>query len=84
MERLGAVYHEQNKVDEAIAAYQKMIELGGDNALRGYQNQVDVYRDAKMFDKAIAVSRKAVEANPKDQRSEADARRRTGRPGQRR
>ena len=67
LERLGSVYHEQNKVDEAIAAYQKMIELGGDSALRGYQNQVDVYRDAKMFDKALAVSRKAVEANPKDQ-----------------
>ena len=67
LERLGSVYHEQNKVDEAIAAYQKMIDLGGDNALRGYQNQVDVYRDAKMFEKAIAVSRKAVESNPKDQ-----------------
>jgi tetratricopeptide (TPR) repeat protein len=66
LERLGAVYHEQNKVDEAIATYQKMIDLGGDNALRGYQNQVDVYRDAKMYDKAVAVSRKAVEANPKD------------------
>ena len=46
--------------------YQKMIELGGENALRGYQSEVDVYRDAKMFDKAIEVSRKAVEANPKD------------------
>jgi tetratricopeptide (TPR) repeat protein len=66
LERLGAVYHEQNKVDEAISTFQKMVELGGENALRGYQNQVDVYRDAKMFDKAIAVSRKAVEANPKD------------------
>ncbi|WP_348265089.1 tetratricopeptide repeat protein [Telmatobacter sp. DSM 110680] len=67
LERLGAVYHEQNKVDEAISTYQKMIDLGGENALRGYQNQVDVYRDAKMFDKAIAVSHKAVDSNPKDQ-----------------
>ena len=66
LERLGSVYHEENKVDEAIATFQKMIDLGGENALRGYQNQVDVYRDAKMFDKAIAVSRKAVDANPKD------------------
>jgi tetratricopeptide (TPR) repeat protein len=66
LERLGAVYHEENKVDEAIATYQKMIDLGGENALRGYQNEVDVYRDAKMFDKAIAVSRKAVEADPKN------------------
>ena len=35
-------------------------------ALRGYQGQVDAYRDAKMFDKAIEVSRKAVAANPKN------------------
>ena len=66
LERLGAVYHEQNKVDEAIATYQKMIDLGGDYSLHGYQSEVDVYRDAKMFEKAIEVSRKAVEANPKN------------------
>jgi tetratricopeptide (TPR) repeat protein len=66
LERLGAVYHEQNKVDEAIATYQKMIELGGEYSLRGYQSEVDVYRDAKMFEKAIEVSHKAVDANPKN------------------
>jgi tetratricopeptide (TPR) repeat protein len=66
LERLGSVYHEQNKVDEAVATFQKMIELGGDNSLRAYENQVDVYHDAKMFDKAIEVSRKAVQANPKN------------------
>jgi tetratricopeptide (TPR) repeat protein len=65
LERLGAVYHEQNKVDQAVAAYQKMIDMGGDSALRGYQGQVDAYRDAKQFDKAVEISRKAVEANPK-------------------
>jgi tetratricopeptide (TPR) repeat protein len=66
LERLGSVYHEQNKVDQAVATYQKMIDLGGDTSLRGYQGQVDTYRDAKMYDKAIAISRKAVEANPKN------------------
>lgn len=66
LERLGSVYHEQNKVDEAIVTYQKLIDLGGENALRGYQSEVDVYRDARMYDKAIAVSRKAVEADPKN------------------
>ncbi|HWB96465.1 MAG TPA: tetratricopeptide repeat protein [Bryobacteraceae bacterium] len=64
--RLGAVYLEQNKTDQAIAAYQKMIELGGDNAVRGYQGEVDAYQTAKQFDKAIEVSQKAVEANPKN------------------
>jgi len=66
LDRLGAIYHEQNKPDQAIAAYQKMIDMGGDTALRGYQGQVDVYRDAKQFDKAIDVSRKAVDADPKN------------------
>jgi tetratricopeptide (TPR) repeat protein len=64
LDRLGAIYHEQNKTDKAIAVYQKMIDLGGDTALRGYQGEVDTYRDAKQFDKAIEVSRKAVEAEP--------------------
>ena len=66
LERLGSIYHEQNKVDQAIATYQKMIDMGGDMVTRGYQGQVDTYRDAKMFDKAAEISRKAVEANPKD------------------
>jgi len=66
MERLGTVYHEQNKTPEAIATYQKMIDMGSETAVRGYQFQVDTYRDAKQFDKAVEVARKAVEANPKD------------------
>ena len=66
LERLGTVYHEQNKTAEAIAAYQKMIDMGGETAVRGYQFQVDTWRDAKEFDKAVDVSRKAVEASPKD------------------
>ncbi len=82
LERLGAVYHEQNKTDQAIATYQKMIDMGGETALRGYQGQVDAYRDAKQFDKAIEVSRKAVDGQPQESRSEADAGRRAGRPGQ--
>ena len=64
--RLGAVYHEQNKVDLAVATYQKMIDMGGDAALNGYQGQVDTYRDARMFDKAVDTARKAADANPKN------------------
>jgi tetratricopeptide (TPR) repeat protein len=66
LERLGAIDHEQNKTEDAIAAYQKMIDMGGDSALRGYQGQVDTYRDAKQFDKAVEIARKAVENNPND------------------
>ena len=73
LERLAGVYLEQNKVDQAIATYQKMIELGGDPALRGYEGQVETWGNAEMFDKAVDASRKAVDvavkaaaANPKD------------------
>jgi tetratricopeptide (TPR) repeat protein len=66
LERLGSIYHEQNKVDQAVATYQKMIDMGGDSATRGYQGQVDTYRDARMFDKAVDVAQKAVAANPND------------------
>jgi tetratricopeptide (TPR) repeat protein len=64
LERLGAVYHEQNKTAEAIATYQKMIDMGSEPAVRGYQFQVDTWRDAKQYDKAIESARNAVEANP--------------------
>lgn len=66
LERLGSVYHEQNKTDLAIATYQKMIDLGGDAAIRGYQGQIDTWRDAKKFEKAVEVARKAADTNPKN------------------
>lgn len=66
LERLGAVYHEQNRVDKAIDIYQKLIELGGDSANSGYHAEIEVYTDAKQFDKAAEVARKAVAENPKD------------------
>jgi tetratricopeptide (TPR) repeat protein len=73
LERLAGVYQEQNKTDQAIATYQKMIDLGGDATLRGFEGQVETYGAAKQYDKAVEVSRKAVEvaekaaaASPKD------------------
>jgi tetratricopeptide (TPR) repeat protein len=66
LERLAQVYAEQNKIDQAIATYQKLVDLGGDSALSGYEGQVEVYGEAKMFDRAVEVSRKAVETDPKN------------------
>jgi tetratricopeptide (TPR) repeat protein len=65
LDRLGSIYVEQNKTDEAIATYQKMIDMGGDPEIRGYQSQVDAYRQAQQFNKSLEVARKAVAANPK-------------------
>jgi len=66
LERLGQVYHEESKTDQAIATYQKMIDMGGDQAMRGLEAQIEVYGEAKMFDRAVELARKAVEAKPKD------------------
>jgi len=66
LERLASVYHEQNRTSEAIATYQKMIDMGGDLAMTGFEGQVEAYSDAKFYDKAVEASRKAVAANPKN------------------
>jgi tetratricopeptide (TPR) repeat protein len=66
LERLAQVYSEQNKVDQAIATYQKLIDMGGESALTGYEGQVETYGEARMYDRAVDISRKAVDANPKD------------------
>jgi len=66
LERLAGVYLEENKIDQAVATYQKMVDLGGDSAVRGYEGQVDAYTAAHNLDKAVDVSEKAVAANPKN------------------
>jgi tetratricopeptide (TPR) repeat protein len=66
LDRLATVYTEQNKIDLAAGAYQKMIDLGGSIAVRGYQEEVDAYRGAHQFDKSLDIARKAVAADPKD------------------
>ncbi len=66
LERLAAVYHEQNKTDQAVATYQKMIDLGGDTGVRGYQGQIETYREARIYDKSVEAARTAVAANPKN------------------
>jgi len=66
LDRLANIYREQNKVDLAIATYQKMADLGGDYALQSYESQVDTYRDTHKYDKATQVAREAAEKLPKD------------------
>jgi tetratricopeptide (TPR) repeat protein len=66
LDRLANVYREQNKTDLAVQTYQLMVAMGGDYAERGYQGQVDAYRDAKQYDKATQVAQQAAQAMPKD------------------
>ena len=66
LDRLALVYREQEKIDPAVQTYQLMVAMGGEYAERGYQGQVDAYRDAKQYDKATQVAQQAALAMPKD------------------
>jgi tetratricopeptide (TPR) repeat protein len=66
LERLAAIYSQQNKLDQAVATWQKLIDMGGEQAVGGYRGQIDAYTEAKNFDRAAEIAKKAVAANPKD------------------
>src|SRR3954471_6016573 len=66
LERLGTVLREQHKTDASIAAFQQMLDMGDDNASRGYQQMIETYRDAKQWQKASDVARAAVTKFPND------------------
>jgi tetratricopeptide (TPR) repeat protein len=66
LDRLGIIYREQNKTAEAVASYKQIISLGGDFITRGYQGEVDAYRDTHQWSQATAVAAEAARALPKD------------------
>ena len=67
LDRLSNLYREQNHTTEAVATYQKMISLGGENVERGYLGEVDAYRDARQYDKATEAAQEAAAKMPKNQ-----------------
>jgi tetratricopeptide (TPR) repeat protein len=66
LDRLAVLYREQNKPLLAVENYRKMLELGGEFTVQGYQGEVDSYREAKQYDKATEVAREASAKLPKD------------------
>ena len=66
LDRLGAIEREQGKTTEAIAYYKQMTAMGGDFTLRGYQAQVDTYREAHQQREATVVAEDAAKAMPQD------------------
>jgi len=68
LDRLGIVYREQNKTAEAVSTYKLMVDLGGEFAVRGYDGEIDAYRDAHQYKDALGVAAEAAAALPKDRR----------------
>jgi tetratricopeptide (TPR) repeat protein len=64
LDRLAHVYREQNKVDAAIAVYEKMVDLGGKYSEQAYQSQVDTYESAHQYAEARQAAEAAVKGLP--------------------
>ncbi|PYX03516.1 MAG: hypothetical protein DMG85_19620 [Acidobacteria bacterium] len=65
-ERLGTIYRENNNNQLAIDTFRKMLALGDENAVRGYQQIIDTYREAKQWQQATDAAREASQKLPKD------------------
>ena len=66
LERLGIVYRTQHKTESALETFRKMLELGDENASRGYQQIIETYRDAKQWPQATATAKEAAAKLPQD------------------
>jgi len=66
LERLGTVYRDQGKYPEAVETFRKMTSLGDDSAVRGYQQIIDTYREAKQWNQATLAAKEAVQKLPND------------------
>jgi tetratricopeptide (TPR) repeat protein len=66
MERLGTVYREANKHQQAVETFRKMLNLGDENAIRGYQQIVETYRDNKQWQMATEAAAEAAKKYPND------------------
>jgi tetratricopeptide (TPR) repeat protein len=66
LERLGTVYREVNKPQLAIDTFRRMFDLGDDNAIRGYQQIIETYRDQKQWQMATTVADEAAKKFPND------------------
>ena len=66
LERLGNIYREALKPAAAVETYRKIVDLGGDEAARGYQELIDLYRDQKQWSDADRVAHEAVAKLPQD------------------
>ncbi|HTV14148.1 MAG TPA: tetratricopeptide repeat protein [Acidobacteriaceae bacterium] len=65
LDNLAEIYKEGNQVDKEIGAYQKMATLGGDYEAYAYDQEVQAYRDAHEYDKAVSTAREGVDKLPK-------------------
>jgi tetratricopeptide (TPR) repeat protein len=66
LERLGNIYREEGRPLLALETFRKIIDLGGEEAARGYQDVIDAYREQKQWNEATKVAQEAVKKLPED------------------
>jgi tetratricopeptide (TPR) repeat protein len=66
LERLGTIYRENNNHQLALETFRKMLTLGDENAVRGYQQIIDTYRETKQWQQATDAAKEAVQKLPND------------------
>jgi len=66
LERLGTVYREANKTQLSVDTFRKMFDLGDENAIRGYQQVIETYRDNRQWQMATDVAMEAAKKFPDD------------------
>jgi tetratricopeptide (TPR) repeat protein len=66
LERLGNIYREAGRPLLAMETFRKIIDLGGDEASRGYQDVIDAYREQKQWNEATKTAQEAVKKLPND------------------
>jgi tetratricopeptide (TPR) repeat protein len=66
LERLGTIYRDNNNNQAAIDTFRKMLTLGDENAVRGYQQIIDTYREAKQWQLATEAAKEATTKLPND------------------
>ena len=66
LERLGTIYRESNRYQLADETFRKMLDLGDENAVRGYQEIIDTYRENKQWQQATDVAEEGAKKFPND------------------
>jgi len=66
LERLGNVYRETGKPMMAVDTFRKIVDMGGEEASRGYSAIIDLYREQKQWSNATRTAQEAVQKLPDD------------------
>jgi tetratricopeptide (TPR) repeat protein len=67
LEKLGALQTDQANLAGAEEAFQEMVDLGGDGAIRGEVRLIEIYQEMREYDKALQESERALREFPESQ-----------------